>query len=298
MKRASPVIAFAVAVLGIAIFSAMDAVMKSLVLAIGTYNALAWRMAAGTAISGALFVWKRPGWPTRAVFLVHLERAVVGAVMALLFFWGLARVPIAEAIALAFIAPLIALFLAAIVLKERIRRETIIGSVLAFAGVLTIFFGPAQTDREPDATAGAIAILISACCYAWNIILMRRQSLVAGPIEISFFQSALVFAIYLVAAPWLLVIPPVDQVAPIIAGAAMAVTSMMLLAWAYARAEASLLSASEYTAFLWAALFGWFVFGERVTAMTTIGAALIVCGCAIGLRGRPQAPAADTEAML
>lgn len=298
MNRASPVIAFAVAVLGIAIFSAMDAVMKALVLAIGTYNALVWRMGAGAAISGALYAWKRPAWPSRAVLAVHVQRALVSAVMAVLFFWGLARVPIAQAVALTFIAPLIALFLAAFVLQEKIRRETILGSLLAFGGVLTIFAGQARVDMGPEAFWGAVAILCSACCYAWNIILMRRQSLVAGPVEISFFQSGLVLAVYLVAAPWLIVVPPAGQVLPIVAAAAMAVASMMLLAWAYARAEASVLSASEYTAFIWGALFGWMVFGEVVSLFTVAGAVLIVAGCVVGLRRRPEVPVADTEAQL
>ena len=54
----------------------------------------------------------------------------------------------------------------------------------------------------------------------------------------------------------------------------------MLLSWAYARAEASYLAATEYTAFLWAALFGWLVFGEPLSPFTVAGAALIVAGVA------------------
>ena len=38
--------------------------------------------------------------------------------MAILFFWGLARVPLAQGVALAFVAPLIALYLAALLLKR------------------------------------------------------------------------------------------------------------------------------------------------------------------------------------
>jgi S-adenosylmethionine uptake transporter len=48
--------------------------------------------------------------------------------------------------------------------------------------------------------------------------------------------------------------------------------SLLLLSWAYARAEASYLAATEYTAFLWAALFGWLVFGEHLSAFTLAGA--------------------------
>ena len=55
--------------------------------------------------------------------------------MALLFFWGLARVPMAQAITLAYIAPILALLFAAVALGERVGRRVILASVLAFAGV-------------------------------------------------------------------------------------------------------------------------------------------------------------------
>ena len=50
---------------------------------------------------------------------------------AMLFFWGLARVPLAQGVALSFIAPLIALYLAALLLKERIERTAILASLSA-----------------------------------------------------------------------------------------------------------------------------------------------------------------------
>ena len=53
----------------------------------------------------------------------------------------------------------------------------------------------------------------------------------------------------------------------------------MLFAWAYARAEAQVLVPLEYSAFLWACLFGWMFFLEAVRPATLIGVALIVAAC-------------------
>ena len=52
-RHLSPALACAVAAGGIALFSIMDAFMKSLVLAIGVYNALLWRTMLSAAIGGA-----------------------------------------------------------------------------------------------------------------------------------------------------------------------------------------------------------------------------------------------------
>jgi S-adenosylmethionine uptake transporter len=72
--------------------------------------------------------------------------------MAVLFFWGLVRMPMAEAMALSFVAPLIALYLAAVLLGERIRASAVIGSLLGILGVAVIAmgqFGDGRTTASP-----------------------------------------------------------------------------------------------------------------------------------------------------
>jgi S-adenosylmethionine uptake transporter len=294
--RPPALLAFIVGSLGIATFSGMDAVMKGLVIALGIYATMLWRMLAGVIMAGTLFA-ARPNWPSRSTMKIHLFRGCLTFVMAMLFFWGLARVPLAQAIALAFIAPLIALFLAAFVLRETIGRKTVAASLVAFAGVLLIFIGQAQADLGRDALLGSIAILASAICYAVNIILMRSQALVAGPIEIAFFQNLIVAVLLILAWPVFggADLPPTGQIPFILLAAFLSTASLLLLSWAYARAEASYLAATEYTSFLWAMAFGWLVFGEIVSLFTLAGAALIVAGCILAAR-RPEDASPALEA--
>lgn len=279
--------AFAVAVLGIAIFSAMDALMKQLSIEIGAYNAMLWRVVFSLAIAGAAFLALGKRWPTPRVLKLHIWRGIAAGSSVLLFFWGLARIPIAQGVALSFIAPLIALFLAAVFLKEKVGRTAILASLLAFAGVLVILAGQAQAEMGPDAFRGAVAILAAAMLYAVNLIIARRQSLAAGPVEIGLFFNIVALALYLPAAPFLAVMPDAGQAPRILVCAVFSLASIMLLAWAYARAEASYLLPVEYTAFIWAALLGWWVFGERVSALTIAGALMIVAGCLWAARRKP-----------
>ena len=283
--RHDPLTAFFVGIVGIALFSAMDAVMKGLVLAIGTFATMFWRNLIGVGLSGILYLGRGAEWPSRSTMRLHIGRGALSAVMGFLFFWGLARVPLAQAIALAFIAPLIALYLAAVMLKETVGPRTVGASLVAFAGVLVIFVGQARADLGRDATIGSIAILYSAVCYALNIILMRRQALAAGPTEIAFFQSLIVTAILAAFIPFAGVgIPSAADWPWILFAAFLAISSLLILSWAYARAEASYLAATEYTAFLWAALFGWLVFHEPLSPFTLAGAAMIVAGCILAAR--------------
>jgi S-adenosylmethionine uptake transporter len=287
-------IPFAAGCLGIALFSVMDAVMKHLVLEIGTYNALVWRNGCGATLAGLCFFATRSRWPGREALRLHLTRGLVGTVMAVLFFWGLGRVPLAQAIALAFIAPLISLYLAAVLLKEQIERRAIFASLLGLAGVVVIFVGQADAELGHEALWGSLAVLASACLYAYNIILMRRQALVAKPLEVAFFISGITSLALLTAAPVLAQVPAAEHWPAILLGALLAFGSLLLLAWAYARAQAQHLAPVEYTSFIWASALGWLVFDERVSAFTLAGAALIVIACLIaatrrgGMRREPD----------
>jgi S-adenosylmethionine uptake transporter len=287
-----PIQAFAAALAAVGILSIMDAVMKALVLAIGIYAVSVLRSAVGLALAGGLYLPRRLPWPSRAVLKIHVARGVIVTVMAFLFFWGIGRVPLAQAIALTFIAPLIALMLAALFLDERIGRRSIAGSIVAFAGVLAIVLGQARSALGPEVLVGSVAIIGSALCYACNIVLMRHQALSAKPLEITFFQSLTVLVLWLAVIPFagLPQLPTTFWWIWIVVAAAMSTAGAMLFAWGYARAEASYLAVTEYSAFLWAAACGWFVFKEPVSAYTIAGAALIVGGCIIAARSKMKAP--------
>jgi S-adenosylmethionine uptake transporter len=280
-----PLKAFAVALAAVASLSIMDAVMKHLVIVIGIVAVTVWRALANLGISAALYLPARKGWPGRKALRIHIARAMVVTVMAFLFFWGIGRVHLAQAIALTFIAPLIALVLAALFLGERIGRLSIFGSVLAFGGVIIIVVGQARMALHPDALLGTAAIIGSAVTYAVNIVLMRHQALAARPLEINFFQSLTIMAIWLAALPFV-GIPsvPDGQWHWIAVAAILSTAGTLLFAWAYARGEASYLAVTEYSAFLWASALGWVVFSEGVTGYTLAGAALIVCGCLLASR--------------
>lgn len=276
--------ALAVATVGVACFAGMDAVMKALTLAIGTYNAMFWRIATASVIAGGLWLALRSPKPSRAALRIHLIRGMMSSAMAILFFWGLARVPLAQGVALAFVAPLIALYLAALILKEDIGRNAILGSLLGFAGVVVIMLAQAEAELGPDAFRGALSILASAILYAWNIVLMRQQALLAKPLEATTFTAFVVTACYLPFAPFFAVLPPPEEYGTILAAALLGIAALTLLSWAYARAEAQVLAPLEYTAFVWAALLGLVIFAEPVPPLTLLGAAMIVAGCLIAAR--------------
>ena len=287
-RHLSPAAAFAVAAAGIGLFSIMDAFMKSLTLALGVYNALVWRTGLSAILGGMVWRASGGGVPSRRAARLHLIRGAITAAMALLFFWGLARVPMAQAIALSYIAPLLALLLGALLLKERVGARVVAASAAALAGVAVILAGHRAAALGPEALTGAAAILASAVLYALNLVVARLQSQAARPGEIAFFQSTIVTLILLLAAPWWLAVPPAAEWGKIAAGAVLATGSLFLLAWAYAHGETGYLATTEYTSFVYAAVLGWLVFGEHVALTTLAGAGIIIAACLVAARRGPR----------
>lgn len=294
MHRILPIIA---AVAGVGFLSLMDAYMKGAALAAGTYSASVLRSLMGAAMIAPFWLAGGTRWPKWPVMKLHIERGFVSAFMALSFFFALTKLPIAEAIAISFVAPLIALYLARILLGEQIKREAVHASILGFAGCLVIVGGKiGDGEFDADVALGLAALMFSAVLYAYNFVVIRKQSQVAGPVEVATFHSGIGGLIQLVAAPYFFVMPAAPVLFDISIAAALTVSGAIAIAWAYARAEAQVLVPFEYTGFLWASLFGWLFFREEVTAPTIAGVILIVIGCWIAMRRQSEPQTRDPGA--
>ncbi len=269
-----------IAIVGIFLFAALDAVMKGLSLEVGVFTTLFARVLIGTILSGILYFGKWDGKPTIKAVKLHALRAILSAFIALMFFWGLVRVPLAQAVGLTFIAPLIALYLAAVLLNENISGRAVKGSFIALAGVFIVISGKIRIGTDLESILGTGAILVAAAGYAYYLIIQRMQALVASPFEVAFFQNFFVAIVLLPAMPVFFTIPEDRNIwGGLFLAALLAIGSVLLMTAAYRRAEARELIVIEYTAFVWAVLFGWLFFSETVSLTTFIGTGCIMFGC-------------------
>jgi S-adenosylmethionine uptake transporter len=293
-ERSHPLLPFAAALMGVGFLSLMDAFMKEAALLIGAYTATVLRAFIGAGMIAPIWLARGARIPSRAVLKLHAERGVVSAFMALTFFYAITRLPLAEAIALSFIAPLVALYLARVLLGETISRHATGASLLGFAGTLVIVGGRIGGGRfDEGAMLGTASLFVSALLYAYNFIVLRRQAQVAGPLEIATFHSGIGGLVLLTLAPFLWEAPSGEALIPLLAAGVLTVAGSLSIAWAYARAEANALVPTEYSGFVWAAIFGWAFFREPVTWPTLAGTALIVTGCWLAARA-PRGAAAGT----
>lgn len=284
---------FAAAALGVGFLSLMDALMKSAALSTGTYTATVMRSLIGAAIIAPFWLMQRKGWPDQPTLKLHVERGIISALMALSFFYAITKLPLAEAIAISFIAPLLALYFARALLGEVIQPKAIFASLLGFAGTIVIVGGKiGQGEFDEEIALGLGALAFSALLYAYNFIVIRKQSQLAGPVEVATFHSGVGGVLLLIGAPFLATPIETEALPALIGAGVLTVGGAMAFAWGYARAEAQALVPIEYSGFLWASVFGWLFFREPVTLPTIAGTALIVTGCWIATRTPRKAPSA------
>jgi S-adenosylmethionine uptake transporter len=266
----------------------MDAIMKivSSVYPIGQVVGL--RYGAGSLFAAMAFLLIGGTWPTLESVKRNLVRAVVVLCTASTFFTALARLPLAEAIALTFMAPLLMMLLGRLILKEPMSRRALIGIGIGFAGVLVIARGQEIDSTSAVDPIGLAAALACAFFYALSLVLMRQQSAKDSTITIVALSNLFAF---LLVTPVMIVQwrpPSMDHLFVFAVAGLLGTCGHLCMAWAYSRAHAGRLGILEYTAFLWAATFGFFFFAEVPTGWTLAGAAMIIVACVFSALGRSK----------
>lgn len=269
--------------LGVFGFAIADAVTKALVADCGTWQILTLSRFPSLLLALGL-IWAESGrpWRLRSPFLAaHALRGFLILATMWCFYEALRDLPLADSIAIAFAAPLFVVALSALLLGERVGRGRWSAVAIGFIGVVLTL------NATANATGGGIAwsrwlspaallVLLSAFFYALLLIALRHLAGRESGAKILFYGNffALVFGFYPAYAEW----RPIDLAAwGLIAlqGLASAFGQFFLIR-AFRFGEASLLAPVEYTALLWAILFGWAFFGDVPVLQAMIGAAIII----------------------
>jgi drug/metabolite transporter (DMT)-like permease len=191
------------------------------------------------------------------------------------------HMPIATAIAIFFIEPLLLTLLAAPLLGEVPGRRRLIAVGIGLIGALIVI-------RPNLATFGPVALwpLGAALAFALNMIVLRKATRTrsALSVQIGATISAAVLLIgvqVLAGAAFDRAIPnpfdlPAWAVGALLAAGALAAFTFVLIAVAFSKAEAGLLAPFQYLEIVGATIVGYLVFGDLPDALTWLGTAIIL----------------------
>ncbi len=263
--------------LALALFVAMDALLKVLVANHAVPQLMFVRfvfhtllvMAALKLLTGKVpFRSRAPGLQT----LRSLCLATANAALSV----ALIHIPLADATAVAFAAPVLTVAAAAFWLGEKVSPRRWLGCCIGLAGVLVALRPPFLTG-EPLHWAMLLP-LVTAVANTVYQILTRKLAGVDEP-HTTFVHTSIAAAIITgLAQPFVWVTPGVWDWPLFAALGLLGGAGHCLLVLAFARAPASVLAPMSYTQLLWAGLAGVLVFGDWPDGWTALGAAIIAAG--------------------
>lgn len=226
-----------------------------------------------TLIPILIFAWHAGGLHTLKITNIRMQsiRAACAVGSSFLFVSGLAFLPLADCIAIAFSGPLFVTALAGPTLGEQVGWRRWSAVVVGFFGILIML--------QPTGGAiqwYAILPLSAAVCGALRDIITRKARLSASPVAVLAFMMAAVAVCGLFTLPfgWPAVSPG-DLLLLILAGILVG-TAQYLIIHAFYVAEASLIIPFKYLSLIWAALFGYVLWGDVPGSGVMLGAALVV----------------------
>jgi S-adenosylmethionine uptake transporter len=233
----------------------------------------------GVAI--ATGIWLNAGKPriTGEMLRAHALRGAIVACSSLSFFWSLTVLPLAEAVTLSFIYPLIIPFMAALMLGEHVRLSSLGGAAIGFAGVIVAAQGPTALHHSALHWWGVAAVLFSAVTFALSMVILRQRAQKDGAPIVGVMSSLMPALI--IAAPTIALSPPphwADWPVFLMMGLFGAALTY-LMARAYAAAQAQRLAPIHYTELIWASILGYVIFHETPRVQVFAGAALIIAAC-------------------
>ena len=221
---------------------------------------------------------------------LHLWRAVIGLAAMCLWFYSIALLPLAEAVALNFTVPMFATLGAAVFLGEIVRARRWTATIVGFLGVL-IILRPGFTELTP-----AMALpVIAAAFMAISVIIVKRLSGTDQPGAIVFMMNLLLTPLSLVPALFVWRWPSWEVLGLMLLVGFFAMVSHIAITRAYTKADASAVLPLDYARLPFIAALAFLFFGEVPGLWTWVGAGVIAAS-AIYIARREAQVAREREA--
>lgn len=274
-------------VLAAASFVCMDATIKTLAARFDAVQLTFLRFASGSLFAIALWLRFRTPLPSRPQWRWHVLRCALLLVSLVAYFHALTLLPLVEAVAVSYLAPILISVLAVLILKERPSPSIWVALGFGAVGVAVSLAPELAAADTPGGRAhleGLTAVTIAAFAFSGVMIVTRHQAQRDPLWTVLLVQNLLpLFVLALPAAVRWQPLAAADALPVLLAGAT-ATVGLLAITWAFGRIDASRAAPLEYTGFVWAALLGYALFGEVPSATTLLSAALIVGGCLLLLR--------------
>ncbi len=258
-------------VFGMAVLNAMDAISKLLAI---DYSGIQVAWARYTFHLLPLVLLAGPARLRRMVRTINpraqIMRSTSLSISAVCIILAFSLMPLADAIAVSFIAPLMVVALSARFLGENVGPHRWVAVFVGFAGMLVLVWPKGNVFET-----GALFAVASAVFWAIGLMFTRH---VRGddPWSTLFYTALIGAALLSLAVPFFWRMPSMMAWSLMLAMGLLGGVAHALIILAFRNASASLLAPYNYTLLVWATFYGWLLFDQLPGLRASVGAAIIV----------------------
>lgn len=272
LSRSNPRKAVALMVMAVGLFAIMDAVVKWMGQSYSTTQIVFFR-SLFAFLPLSFFIFRAGIGAALRVndAKTHVLRSAVGLVAMFTFFYAYANMPLADAIAISFAAPIFVTALSVPLLGEKVGPRRWAAVLAGFVGVLIMVQpGPGLLQSV------AIVPLIGVVFYALAAIYVRKLSHTDSPTSIVFYFTLACTVVSGVLLPFSWVTPSLADLMCLIAVGLIGGLAQITITQAFRHADVALVMPFEYTGMIWAAVLGFMFWGEIPGLNIWIGVAIVV----------------------
>ena len=209
---------------------------------------------------------------------LHLVRSGFGMAAMYSFFYGLAHIPLGDAMLIKSTIPLIIPFVSVLWLQEKITQRVMLAGSLGFAGVFLILEPTGNTNWA------SLVSLFSSIMAAFAFVTVRKLSATEPPLRIVAYFAICGVTISAIPLFWSWKTPTITQCLLLILVGLTTTIGQLLLTRGYQNAPASSVGIFTYTSVPFGTFLGWLFWQELLDRNSFVGAALIVLAGWIILR--------------
>jgi drug/metabolite transporter (DMT)-like permease len=210
----------------------------------------------------------------------HVGRGMISVAGMFLNFAALARLPLSDATAISFAAPLITVVFAALFLGEKVRIYRWSAVAVGFIGVMVMLWPYFDISHfagaaSAAATIGAACAVGSAFTNAGAVVQTRRLTETETTSSIVLYFSLICAVGGLLTLPFGWIAPNGPQLAALVGLGVLGGLAHVLLTESYRHAPASVIAPFDYSSMIWAFILGYAMFGEVPTVYVFVGGAIV-----------------------
>ena len=198
-------------------------------------------------------------------------RAFLHTFAVTLWFYAMARIPVAEVSAMGYLTPIFVTLGAVFIMRERLALRRGLAIVVAMMGMLVIL-----RPGFREVSMGHLAMLGTTLCFGVSYLIAKRLTdLASADMIVALLSIGVTIGLIPLAIPvW--VTPTTPEVGTLFAVAAFAVAGHYSMTFSFRYAPLTVTQPDGFLQLVWAVAIGYLLFGESVDAFVLLGGVIII----------------------